>query len=158
MKLRNSKETNPPKFMAPSSRERSETPPPPEEPYNWGTADDMRNWVCPEVNPHMIDTLRDVHPHTLEETFHWYARPGTPVWVLSSSKKRPIPTWRQGYVVSEHKTHFTPKGIFRSYSVQYIIGGETVKTVLCPGLEPELKPDTPQVRQLLREAGYPAAP
>ena len=74
MKLRNAKETNPPKFMASPSRERSETPPPPEEPYHWGTADDMRNWVCPEVNPHMIDTLRDVHPHTLEETFHWYAR------------------------------------------------------------------------------------
>ncbi|KAF9466885.1 hypothetical protein BDZ94DRAFT_1157081 [Collybia nuda] len=110
----------------------------------------LRNWK-ETVEPTIEDTLRDVHPHTLDCTFHWYAPPGTPVWVFAGEGKNQ--KWRQGLVGGEARTNDISQGVFRSYDVHYNVKRQRVVTRFIPGLQWEMKPDTPEVRELLREAG-----
>jgi hypothetical protein len=78
----------------------------------------LRNWK-ETVEPTIIDTLEDVHPHTLEEPFHWYAKVrfsqsqepdvsmspqhGQFVWVKPADGK-----WRHGQVVSDEFYRYGP--------------------------------------------------
>ncbi|RDB24608.1 hypothetical protein Hypma_008210 [Hypsizygus marmoreus] len=110
----------------------------------------LRNWK-ETVEPTIQDTLCDVHPHTLEEGFHWFAPPGTPVWVFAGEGRNK--KWRQGKVWCEHDQVLHPRGIFRTYEVSYHYKKKKVFQLFTPGLQWEMKPDTPEVRELLREAG-----
>jgi len=61
--------------------------------------------------------------------------------------------WRKGYVFYEGSQVLTDWGIFRSYYVKYTVKRKEVASLFTPGLQMEMKPDTPEVRELLREAG-----
>jgi len=112
----------------------------------------LRNYK--ETVPYTIeDTLRDVHPHTLEEPFHWAASVGEPVLVLAGDENGLNRKWRKGYVIYEASQILTDWGIFYSYCVKYTVKRKEVASLFTPGLQMEMKPDTPEVRELLREAG-----
>ncbi|KDR68698.1 hypothetical protein GALMADRAFT_78099 [Galerina marginata CBS 339.88] len=115
----------------------------------------MRLRNCKETVPCTIeDTLRDVHPRTLDEPFHWFASPGDPVWILSADEKGNTRKWRKGNILGETGIVICDKlGILRTYGVRYKVNRQDVFVAVTPGLQPELKPDTLEVRALLREAG-----
>ncbi|TFK42147.1 hypothetical protein BDQ12DRAFT_677700 [Crucibulum laeve] len=112
----------------------------------------LRNWK-ETVAPTIEDTLRDVHPHTLEEGFHWYAPPGQHVWIKCGDEEGKNVKWRQGTIGGEGDMVFCPMGPFRTYEVYYTVKRKEYKVLMTPGLQPELKPDTPEVRELLRQDG-----
>ncbi|KAG2023725.1 hypothetical protein CC2G_001345 [Coprinopsis cinerea AmutBmut pab1-1] len=112
----------------------------------------LRNYK--ETVPYTIeDTLLDVQPHSLDEPFHWCPRPGTPVWVkVSDGPGNPL-KWRKGNIEEEGSQVYTRQGIFRTYTVKTMIKRKPMMFTFVPGLQPELKPDSPEVRELLRVAG-----
>jgi len=110
----------------------------------------LRNWK-ETIPPTIEDTLRDVHPHSLYVGFHWYAPPGTPCWVFVGEGKNK--KWRQGLVGGEGPQVLTNEGVFRTYEVSYNMNRQRVVNKFTPGIHWEMKPDSPEVRELLREAG-----
>jgi hypothetical protein len=122
------------------------------------------------VEPTIIDTLEDVHPTTLDEPFHWYVKVrsrfffhamytpfhsipqvGSPVWVKTSNGK-----WRHGQVVHEEGYRYLPHidaplSMDCKFGVRHSRNKHTETFVPMDGV---MKPDTPQVRELLRQAGY----
>lgn len=112
----------------------------------------LRNWK--ETIPYTIeDTLLDVQPHSLEETFHWCPPNGAPVWVNVPDADGCKPKWRKGMIMTEEDIVYSEKGIFRSYVVMTTIKRKPVNFTITPGMDPSLKPDSPEVRELLRHAG-----
>ncbi|KAF5314159.1 hypothetical protein D9611_006961 [Ephemerocybe angulata] len=112
----------------------------------------LRNWK--ETAPYTIeDTLLDVQPHSLDEPFHWCPTGGTPVWVNVPDGDGCKPRWRKGMITDEVEIVYTDKGIFRTFVVTTMIKRQAVNFTITPGLQPTLKPDSPEVRELLRVAG-----
>ncbi|TFK28345.1 hypothetical protein FA15DRAFT_691826 [Coprinopsis marcescibilis] len=120
----------------------------------------LRNYK--ETAPYTIeDTLLDVHPHSLDEPFHWCPKPGAPVWVKVPDTPGNLVRWRKGQINDEGDLVYTQlasllllkQGIFRSYIVKVTVKRQELKYTFIPGLQPELKPDSPEVRELLRSAG-----
>jgi len=114
----------------------------------------MRLRNLKETIPYTIeDTLLDVQPHSLEEPFHWYAPPGSPCWIDSVDENGNNRKWRRGFIGCESRPVFSPKGIMRTYHVHYTVKRKPATVLVAPGLSPKLKPDSPEVRELLRQAG-----
>ncbi|KAF8168521.1 hypothetical protein B0H34DRAFT_793110 [Crassisporium funariophilum] len=112
----------------------------------------LRNYK--ETIPYTIeDTLLDVHPHSLERPFHWPASIGERVWVLAGDEKEDYVRWRQGTVCSEKNKVYCDRGIFRTFSVRYFVKRRELVADFVPGLQMEMKPDSPEVRELLRQDG-----
>lgn len=141
------------------------------------------------MEPTIEDTLRDVHPHTLDCTFHWYApvsnyihycTPFGHLLIWSTVRNACLGIRRRGQKPKmapgacrrrgtagilpaskllnalhsiQGQTNGAFQGVFRSYDVYYNVKRQRVVTRFIPGLQWEMKPDTPEVRELLREAG-----
>jgi hypothetical protein len=102
---------------------------------------------------------------------------GEPVFVLAGDENGLNRKWRKGtvsyesgqiltdsvcrntqvtiYIQYAHSIYsfYITQGIFRSYHVKYTVKRKGVVSLFTPGLQMEMKPDTPEVRELLREAG-----
>ncbi|TEB26341.1 hypothetical protein FA13DRAFT_1053910 [Coprinellus micaceus] len=115
----------------------------------------LRNWK--ETVPYTIeDTLLDVQPHSLDDPFHWCPQRGTPVWVKvpESEDEDCKHRWRKGVIEDElFERQYTHMGIFRTFVVATTIKRKPVLFTITPGIQPTLKPDSPEVRELLRRAG-----
>ncbi|KAH9949473.1 hypothetical protein B0H21DRAFT_114251 [Amylocystis lapponica] len=106
----------------------------------------LRNWK-ETVPPTIEETLMDVHPRSLDEPFHWGGIEwGLTVWVKTVEGK-----WCLGTVEFEGPTAYTERAIEQSFYVRY---GRNKKSDLFRPYDGNIKPDTPEVRELLRKAGY----
>ncbi|KAH8101459.1 hypothetical protein BXZ70DRAFT_1007289 [Cristinia sonorae] len=105
----------------------------------------LRNWK-ETVEPTIEETLLDVHPETLDQPFHWYIEPDITVWIKPADGK-----WRKGIVFAEWHTLYLHDRIQQWY-VEYGKGQHRKRELFAPLLG-NMKPDTPEVRELLRKAG-----
>jgi len=107
----------------------------------------LRNWK-ETVEPTIEETLADVHPRSLDESFHYYAPYGSKCWVKCEDHK-----WRRGTVISPSDLwRVLPDGTMdRCFDVLIDRIKKVDTFVPTDGV---MKPDTPEVRELLRLAGY----
>ncbi|KAJ3537332.1 hypothetical protein NMY22_g5640 [Coprinellus aureogranulatus] len=150
MRLRNQKELPPPILKARAAK-KSEEGMAPIVPQ----ADDERYITIEE-------TLRDFHPHSLDEPFPWDYTPGED-WAWIKVPETDDPTgkrrWFIGKVIrdlglswDDSKCWFSA-GPWRTYLVQDL-DDKTVQRTIMPGCEPLMFPySSPRVHQLLRAEG-----
>lgn len=103
----------------------------------------LRNWK-ETVKPTIEEDLL-VHPRSLDEPFHWGGiESGLHVWVKTDEGK-----WVRGVVFFEGPTEFTPRAIVQSFFVNY----GRKKCGLFRPYDGNMKPDRPEIHELLRTAG-----
>ncbi|KAI0089896.1 hypothetical protein BDY19DRAFT_905612 [Irpex rosettiformis] len=100
------------------------------------------------VRPTLQETLADVHPLELDECFHFLVKDGSTVWIRPKDGK-----WRRGTVLYESIMKFDKTGVIRQWHVEYGKGSNR-KTEIFQPLWGNMKPDTPEVHELLRRNGY----
>jgi len=106
----------------------------------------LRNWK-ETVPPTIEETLMDVHPLTLDEKWHWVVKENERVWIKTADGK-----WRRGRMFHEWHTEYTEKGRIIQYFVHY---GKPKKEEIFAPMLGNMKPDTPEMHELLRRAGVP---
>ncbi|KAI0344202.1 hypothetical protein BDW22DRAFT_1355530 [Trametopsis cervina] len=94
------------------------------------------------------ETLEDVHPSELDEGFHFIVRPGTIVWVRPADGQ-----WRRGVAQYEGHMLTDDTGIIYQWYVAYGKGRHRKIEIFQP-MWGNMKPDTPEVHELLRRNGF----